>query len=244
LTWFFQDANVLLVEGSLAGQKGTYDCPIALRLFGTSDPIGRAELRRKMKSDKLPVEVVDQRESEAKVRKAEELKKMQAARNARGSKAGNGQGQQGELRGSRAEFAGSSFQGESIPVQNLEDIMQESLRVNPRDLGVIVEKLGMGEDFLSQMPMAPLPERLATKLLPYQRQALAWLLEKENPELPPPESKEVVQLWKRSERDSKMFTNIATNFSLMDQLPTLARGGILAVSRQSDTRLIRVGAGC
>lgn len=237
-----QDSKSLLVEGSLAGRKGAYDCPIALRLFGTSDPIERAGLRRKMKADKLPVEVVDQRESEAKMRKveelkrrAEEVKKMQAARKAGGAKAGKGQGQQGELSSSQAQFAGSSSQGEIIPVQGLEDIMEESMRVNPRDLGKVVEKFGMGEDFLSQMPMAPFPEGLTTQLLPYQRQALAWLLEKENPELPPPGSKEIVQLWKRSDKDSKLFTNIATNFSLKDQPPSLAKGGILAVSRENHT---------
>lgn len=224
-----------MVEGSLAGQKGTYDCPISLRLFGTSDPIERADLRRRMKSDHLPVEVLDQRENEAKRRKVEELKRMQAAKKAMALKALASQagrkGQASQPGSSQVQFAGSSSQGADImPVQSLEDIMVESQRLDPRNLGGAVEKFGMGEAFLSQMPMAPLPNRLKTELLPYQRQALAWLLEKENPKLPPPKSTEVVQLWKRSPRDPRIFTNIATNFSLKDQLPSLAKGGILAVS--------------
>lgn len=226
-----------MVEGSLAGQKGTYDCPIALRLFGTSDPIERADLRRRMKADRLPVEVLDQRENEAKMRKIDELKRMQAAKKAMELKAmalkSGRKGQAAEPRSSQVQFAGSSSQGNSMPVQSLEEIMVESQRLDPRNMGEAVGKFGMGEAFLSQMPMAALPEGLATKLLPYQLQALAWLLEKENPKLPPPRSTEVVQLWKRSSKDPRLFTNIATNFSLKDQLPSLARGGILAVSHQS-----------
>ena len=238
LICYLQDARTLMVEGSLAGEKGTYDCPIALRLFGTSDPIERADLRRRMKSDRLPVEVLDQREEEAKRRRADELKRMQAAKKAAALKAIASQagrkGQAAEPRSSQTQFTGSSSQGDnSLPVQSLEEIMVDSQRLDPRHLGGVVEKFGMGEDFLSQMPMAALPERLATTLLPYQRQALAWLLEKENPKLPPPRSTEVVQLWKRSPRDPRIFTNIATNFSLKDQLPSIAKGGILAVSYRS-----------
>lgn len=225
-----------MVEGTLAGQKDTYDCPISLRLFGTSDPIQRADLRRRMKADHLPVEALEQREEGAKRRKVEELNRMQAAKKAQAFKAlaaqgGRKGGQAAEPRSSQSQFAGSSSQGDDgMPVQSLEEIMVESQRLDPRHLGGTMEKFGMGEEFLSQMPMAALPERLATTLLSYQRQSLAWLVEKENPKLPPPKSTEVVQLWKRSSRDPKVFTNIATNFSLKDQLPAIAKGGILAVS--------------
>ena len=75
--------------------------------------------------------------------------------------------------------------------------------------------------------MADFPEKLATKLLPYQRQALAWLMEKEKPQLPAVGSTDVVQLWKRDSKDSRLFTNIATNFSTREP-PTLSSGGILA----------------
>lgn len=227
-----QDAKTLMVEGVLAGVKGPYDCPIALRLFGTSDPIERADLRRRMRADKLPVAVLDQREAEAKRQKIEQLKKMEAARKAMVSQARR-KGQDAQPRSSQTQFAGSSSQGESVPTptQSIEAIIEESQRLNPRNIGEVVEKFGMGEDFLSQMPMAALPDRLSTKLLPYQRQALAWLVEKENPMLPLPGSKEMVQLWKRA-KDPRIFTNIATNFSLKDQSPVLAKGGILAVSRR------------
>lgn len=225
-----QDAGTLLVEGSLAGQKGNYDCPIALRLFGTSDPIERASLKSRMQADRLPVDTLHQREEEEKRKRMEELKKFQAAKKAMmSSKSGSGR-QQG-VGSSQSGFVGGLSQTESIPVQSMEQIMQESQRFNPREMGEVVEKYGAGEDTLSQMPMADFPKRLATKLLPYQRQALAWLLEKENPRLPAIGSNDVVQLWKRSPRDARMFTNIATNFSPNGQEPSLASGGILAVSR-------------
>lgn len=218
------------MEGAIAGQKGGYNCPIDLRLFGTGNPIERANLRNRMELDRLPVEVLDRREREAQKQKVTELKRLQTAKKGTGLRPG-GQGQQWEQGSSQAQYMGSQSQGNSVPVQSLEDIMHESQRFNSREMGEAVEKFGVGEAVLEQMPMAEPPEALATKLLPYQRQALAWLLEKESPQLPPAGSTDVVQLWKRSSWDSQMFTNIATNFSIKDQLPTLASGGILAVSQ-------------
>ena len=54
------------------------------------------------------------------------------------------------------------------------------------------------------------------------------MLEKENPQLPSEGSDEAVQLWKRSTSHKAVFTNIATNFSLKNQEPRLASGGILS----------------
>ena len=85
----------------------------------------------------------------------------------------------------------------------------------------------MGEDAMSKMPMADQPEGLISTLLPYQRQGLAWMLEKENPVLPAPGSTDVVQLWKRSPNRPNVFQNIATQFCT-STAPVLARGGILA----------------
>lgn len=224
-----QDAGTLLVEGSLAGRKGHYDCPINLRLFGTSEPIERASLKSRMQADRLPVEALNQRENEEKKRRMEELKKFQAAKKAMSSKSGSGRPR--EVGSSQQGFVGGMSQTSNVPVQSMEQIIQGSQHFNPREMGEVVERFGAGEDTLSQMPMAEFPERLATKLLPYQRQALAWLIEKENPRLPAVGSKDIVQLWKRSPWDTRMFTNVATNFSLKGQEPSLASGGILAVSR-------------
>ena len=43
------DSRALLVEGAITGQKGFYDCPAALKLFGTTDPVAGAALKQQMK---------------------------------------------------------------------------------------------------------------------------------------------------------------------------------------------------
>lgn len=213
------------MEGSLSGRVGSYDCPIALKLFGTSEPVERANLRSQMRADRLPSAVIDEKEKEAKKRKAEELKKIAAAKKGKGRKAGGGGQQWGHS--SQNDYAGTLSQGNGNSSQSIEDLIDGSERFNPREVGSVVEKFGAGEDALAAMPMADCPEKLATQLLPYQRQALAWLLEKENPQLPPADSDDAVQLWKRS-RNGQIYTNVATSFSLKNQKPTLASGGILS----------------
>ena len=126
------------------------------------------------------------------------------------------------------DLLGQSVGGlDPVPFQSLEDIVAGSERFNPRDVGQAVEKFGAGEDALAKMPMADSPPNLATKMLPYQLQGLAWLLDHEDPKLPPVDSYDSVQLWKRSPQNPRLFTNIATNFSIT-QDPVLASGGILA----------------
>lgn len=197
-----------------------------------------------MKRDYLPVDALDLREreemrrqAEQKKRQAEELKRLQAARREeikriRESRGGRlGGGQQREAPSSQTGYVGSTPSVNVPQVQTIEEIMRGSQKFNPREVGEVVEKFGAGEDALAQMPMADFPKKLSTKLLPYQRQALAWLLEKENPQLPPVGSDDVVQMWKRSAPN--LFTNIATHFTLKGQDPILASGGILAVSKHS-----------
>lgn len=56
-------------------------------------------------------------------------------------------------------------------------------------------------------------------------QGLAWLMAKENPQLPAPGSSESVQLWKRDARNR--YINLASNFA-QQRTPSLLSGGILA----------------
>ena len=121
-----------------------------------------------MKADKLPSQIVDQREREAKQRKAEELKRIAIAKKAKGNKAGAAK----DPHFSQTGFPGT-VPGDGKSSQSLEDIMEASQNFNPRELGEVTEKFGTGEDVLAQMPMAECPQKLQTQLLPYQRQALA-----------------------------------------------------------------------
>ena len=195
----YMDAGKVLVEGSLTGDKAFYDCPIALKLFGAQDPTERAELVDQMRVDRLPLDGIIQRAREDKKRKAVEKKRLKSIKKANGS----------------------------APVQDFQEIVADSQKFNPREMGELVEKFGAGEEDLAAMPMADFPEKLTTKLLPYQRQALFWLLGKESPVLPAAGSADVVQLWKRSPQDSRLFKNVATNFSTREA-PKLSSGGILA----------------
>lgn len=171
----YMDNGSLLIEGSLAGRVGQYDCPLALKLFGTSDPIERANLRSQMRSDNLPCQVIDEKEREAKKRKAEELKKIAAAKKARKSgKLGVPQGSQPGLHSSQSQYEGiPSSQGNLPPSQSLDEIMETAQSFNPREMGEIVEKFGMDEQALAEMPMASCPTQLATQLLPYQLQGVS-----------------------------------------------------------------------
>ena len=209
------DNGSLLVEGSLSGHVGTFDCPIELKLFGTNDPVERANLRAQMRGDRLPCQIIDQKEREAKKRKKDELKRVAFGKMS--GKAGLG------------DWSGTISQGDgSSSSLSLEEIIETAQAFNPREIGEVVEKFGLDEEALANLPMADSPKKLRTRLLPYQRQALHWLLEKENPQLPPQGSDEAVQLWKPSKQHKDVFTNVATNFSLKGSKPVLASGGILS----------------
>ena len=225
----YLDDGSLLVEGALSETKRTYDFPIALKLYGTSNLTDRATLINRMQVDQLPLDAIVRRAKEEKRRAVEEAKRLKAAKKG-GYVTGSTQSRSSQTTDPRSSqgFVGSSSQGDGAPNRSIESIIEASQQFNPREMGEVVEKYGVGEDILSQMPMADFPGRLAMKLLPYQRQALAWLLEKEKPQLPPAGSSDVVQLWKRSPSDRHLFTNIATNFSLKGTEPNLASGGILA----------------
>ncbi|KAL9020661.1 MAG: hypothetical protein Q9185_002109 [Variospora sp. 1 TL-2023] len=220
------DNGSLVVEGVLAGTKGQFDCPINLKLFGSSDRSKKQHLVDELRRDKLPLDALTKRAKEEKLKQVEESKKLKAAQ--KSGRAATGSGKKSDKNGNQLGYAGNSTVGDGEPAQTMEDVIETSQRINPREMGEVVEKFGAGEDALSKLPMADQPSRLSTKMLPYQRQALFWLLAQEDPRLPPVGSQDSIQMWKRNARDSTLFTNIATNFSIKNTEPTLASGGILA----------------
>ena len=207
----YLDAGELTMVAILSGQRNDFDCPLRVDLYGTSDPVAREALIRRMVRDKLPVESLGKKEREEKAKRAAELKRLTS---------------RGQNRPS--EDAGTTSLSVPAEDQSLENLIAGSEHFNPREVAEAVEKFGAGEDVLAKMPTAEQPVRIETRLLPYQKQGLAWLLEKENLQLPPEDSTEVVQMWKRSPSNQRIFTNIATNFSLKDAKPKLASGAILA----------------
>ena len=206
----------MLIEGIVTGPKGTFDCPLALKLFGSSDPLEAVHLKERLQNDRLPLDEFRRREKAEKQKNKEALAAQKKARGNKKVQAPNG----------TTEFAGSQTGG-LTPTETIDDIVAESERFNPRNVEQFVEKFGASEEMLASMTMAEQPTDIQSRLLPFQLQGLRWLLDKERPEPPSPSSQDVVQLWKRSAKDNSLFTNIATNFSAR-QDPSLASGGILA----------------
>ncbi|PGH01214.1 hypothetical protein AJ79_07985 [Helicocarpus griseus UAMH5409] len=225
----YMDSRSLLVEGVLSGNKGVYDCPIDLKLFGASDPVKQIELMMNMERDRLPLKAIKQFRRERQRKCAEKAKEAarqakEAAKQARAL--GNGKGQQWQI-SENSMYANLSIPDGNEPseeTETLENLIGQSTSFNPREMGQVVEKFGVNEEELAKMPMAPCPGALSTELLPYQRQGLAWMLDRESPKLPSKGSNNVVQLWKRS---GNMYKNVATNFTTSTE-PPLASGGILA----------------
>ncbi|KAF7597368.1 hypothetical protein BBP40_006309 [Aspergillus hancockii] len=217
----YMDTRSLEVEGMLTGVIGAFDCPISLSLFGTRDPVSREALKSKMEQDRLPLSEFKQQEREERRQEKErENARKEAAKRARAMAEGKGQ----QWEAGESSMYSSLFIGEgNIEGEDLEKLIGQSSDFNPRDIGQVAENFGLSEADLANMPMADTPAALSTQLLPYQRQGLFWMMEKENPILPAG-SDDVVQLWKR--KDAK-YTNIATNFSTTTA-PPLASGGILA----------------
>ncbi|KAL4919434.1 SNF2 family N-terminal domain-containing protein [Aspergillus aurantiobrunneus] len=215
----YLDNRLLDIEGILTGVIGAYDCPIVLKLYGPSEFDKRETLKRKMEQDKLPLSHLKQAErDEKKAQKEREKAMKEAAKRAR----------TGQLLGAANNLGYSSLSQplgeEIIGKESLDELINLSSTFNPREIGQVAESFGLKESDLENMPMAESPSSLSTTLLPYQRQGLAWMISKENPQLPENGTNDVVQLWKRQ---GNKFTNIATNFSTINS-PPLASGGILA----------------
>ena len=104
------------------------------------------------------------------------------------------------------------------------------LQVIPKDFEIAkkVNSVPQSEtEFLVNLLEAPQPETLITKLLPYQKQGLGWMLSNEHPKEPTID--EEVQFWIQKEDQTKkiLYFNTLARFATITR-PNLARGGILA----------------
>lgn len=230
----FIDRRDLMVEGILTGDKGFFDMPIDLKLYGTSEEPQRSDLKKAMQDAKLPVRELIAAERARKQKEKTDQKKLKQERSkalAEARKQGasvrfdGGGGQQFEA-GSDPQFSNLTVPSDEASGPSLEDLIDSSTTFNPRELGEVVNKNGASEQALAALPLAQQPPGFSTNLLPYQLQGLCWLLDRESPVLPPSGSTDSVQLWKRDTRSKDMFTNIATSYTTRN--PGLASGGILA----------------
>ena len=229
-----QDSRAIVLEGVLAGEKGQFDCPILLKVFGPAEPVARAECKSSLifvtagfaeYCRPLPTALILRILVEARL-KADRMplkpRSETAPKKPKESVAAPKRSQMGY----QSSQGSSQSEPMSQPEPTIQNFVENSERFRPRDIEKLAQEWGAPEDMLSKMPKADQPESLQSTLLPYQRQGLKWMLEKENPILPDPNSDHVVQLWKRQKKGSNLFQNIATNYS--QQSPVLAKGGILA----------------
>lgn len=209
--------------------------PLTLNLYGSADPALRTKIKAQIKAAKLPLRVSEEQKrrelAEKTVAKAvaaavKEKAKRAMANCSRGGGPSTGhRGVEIDI-GEGGDFVGSLAPGapkpEGLPIPSWEHLVNASQAFNPREISEVVQKFGMGEDDLAAYPSAGQPDRLATKMLPYQLQGLAWLLQHEHPVMPAGD--EVVQLWKTVHGG---WQNIGTNFTTR-VMPMLASGGVLA----------------
>lgn len=233
----FMDDRSVFLEAKVTGHKG-YDLPIDLRLFGTSDPQEQPILKQRMVDARLAVDTLQQEERERKKRQKEQQKAQakrrqqelkEAAAQARGARTSGKNRQTGQQQGS-SQWAnpGGANDLEGLPSTStgpdMNQIMEASVQFDPRALGQMADKYGADEEALSQLPLAEQPVG-TTRLLPYQLQGLAWMIDRENPRLPASGSTDSCQLWRANAKNST-YTNIATSFTTTE--PALASAGILA----------------
>ncbi|CAG9950071.1 unnamed protein product [Clonostachys rosea f. rosea IK726] len=200
----FIDRGDLTVEAQLTGEKQFYDCPVMLSFYGPSNPTERSRIEESLKHEKLA--------------KATQLKNSR---------------KQAEQWRATLELKGGSSYGlpdgtakQDDPEVSLDQLLQKSENVEFRKAGDLIKSIALSEEQLAAMPQADQPSQLKATLLPYQRQALAWLHAKENPSQPEAASQNVVQLWKRH-ANRPYWYNVATTF-VTKTPPDLMSGGILA----------------
>ena len=217
------DSEQLLVEGAITGSKSDFTVPIALKLFGTTQPGPKAALKEQMQRLRLPVNDLVRAERERQKREKEIEKQRKAREKALAAMKRIGDTVIDETL-QNPRYASHIMPGSQLEiVPGMDQILTGTASINPRHVQDMVKQFTSGEDTLSAMPMADQPHALSTILLPYQRQGLQWLLDHESPKLPTSSKEDAVQLWKASEG---IYTNIATNFSVTTA-PQLASGGIL-----------------
>ncbi|KAE8553037.1 hypothetical protein EYB25_004416 [Talaromyces marneffei] len=209
----YLDSKSLVIEGMLTGSIGSYDCPIALTLYGPSDLIRKDQVRTQMRADRLPLTELIRIEQDSARKEWQRQKALMEVDKQRllGNKRGSG------------GYPTLQRPKQAMESTSLEDLVQQSSSINAHRVDQAVERFGNTEVDLANMPMAETPFGMKTQLLSYQRQGLAWMLEKESPKLPEVGAKDV-QLWKK---EHGRYKNIATNYATSTP-PPLASGGILA----------------
>lgn len=190
----------------MTGEKQFYDCPVQLHIYGPSNQEQRASIEESLKKDKI-LKATQLKKTKA---EAEALRKVRL----------------GLISSQTSIGLGEEADPSQLSAAAMEELLKQSEAIDLRRDADAMKKLAMNEDELAKLPMADQPAALLSTLLPYQRQGLAWMLAKENPQPPAKGTDDSVQLWRWHTNKKDMF-NIGTNYLIKGQAQ-LASGGILA----------------
>lgn len=146
-----QDNGDIAIEAQLIGEKGFYDAPIRIYIYGTGEHVARLQLEERLKTDRLL--------------KATQLKQTRTAAELQRQRR-----EMGLKSGRSSAGLGSNGYAEPEPQLSLEQLTQVSQAVQFRTSDDIAKTIAMDEETLSKMPMAAQPPALQATLLPYQLQ--------------------------------------------------------------------------
>ncbi|KAI5820072.1 SNF2 family helicase [Pyronema omphalodes] len=228
------DRRQIVLEGTVTGPKGQFEAPCYYQILIPSREPQRSASIAAVKAAKIPgakltdeYKAIEQAIKESKKRAAAAAK----GRNNRKNPYDGPVTREAWEFGDESVWAASQFPpSQEYGTPGIPEISAAwdqfidgaQQLINPREVEQLVQRYGNSEDDLQKMPIAFQPDRLKTKMLPYQLQGLAWMLKMEHPQLP--KGNEVVGMWKRT--TTGKYQNIATMFTTDN--PDLPSGGLLA----------------
>jgi SWI/SNF-related matrix-associated actin-dependent regulator of chromatin subfamily A3 len=169
------DRGALHAEGTVTAMRNAYNIPISIELFS---PPAMADVTLRQLSSRFDIR----------------------------ARPHSGGAHRKEIRPPKpdAQYVSASTVGVGAS-QAYDRLLQSSIAFDPRALRDAPEKFGLSIQDLEALPLAKQPPQVKTKMLSYQLQGLAWLLNMEHPKLPAGE--EVRQFW--TKKGTNWF-NIAT----------------------------------
>lgn len=147
----FLDSGELYVEGTLTGEKGAFDVPVQLKLYGTTIPAAQQALKAKMKDANLPVKELIEEERRQKQQEKEREKERKAEQKRLLAQAANSTSSRGQKNG-KARFEQEqdpTYANLNVPSDDpiaegpsMDDILETSMDFNPREVGEVADKVG------------------------------------------------------------------------------------------------------
>jgi SWI/SNF-related matrix-associated actin-dependent regulator of chromatin subfamily A3 len=205
------DRGVLLVEGTVVGDRNTYEIPISLQLFSSRGNMEEMEYRLRT-FDLFPTMVVrggarfQARPPPPAPAPRQYVPPVIPGRQIPPVIPGRQNPPVAPPRSSQGYVAPTPPAPPlPNPARDYNTLVRSSIAFDPRSIRSVQEKFGMSIDDLQNLPTAKQPAKVSTKMIGYQLQGLAWMLDKEHPKLP--EADQVRQFWTKQ---GQHWVNVAT----------------------------------